>query len=190
MKPLDIDRRELPSSFRDIDVVVLIKILAYLWVQPHSASILFHRKDDVSKHHRHTRFHGSAPPSIQVEQYLLRIHKYACQEPSIFILLVLYAQRVHSLRPTFTLDAKSIHRFIITSITVTTKCFCDKYYTNAFYAKVGGVSVQELNVLELDLLYLLDWHLIVSLEAIQTCYEQILQVYHDRLIPMLDDNNK
>lgn len=186
----DIDEQAIPSSFQDIDVIILIRILACLWKDSKSASILFNRREDISKQYAHTRFHGNTLPSIQLEQYLLRIHKYACQEPSLFVLIVLYAQRVHLTRPSFILDSKSIHRFIIASITIMIKCFCDKYYTNAFYAKVGGMSVQELNALELDLLYLMDWHLVVSIETIQTCYEQILQIYHDYKKKLVLDSNK
>lgn len=39
---------------------------------------------------------------------------------------------------------------------------CFRHHNNAFFAKVGGVSIQELNRLELELLFLLDFGLVVS----------------------------
>lgn len=37
-----------------------------------------------------------------------------------------------------------------------------RHYNNAFYARVGGVSNAELNKLELELLFLLDFGVLVS----------------------------
>ena len=39
---------------------------------------------------------------------------------------------------------------------------CDRHYNNAFYARVGGVSNSELNKLEIELLFLLDFGVMVS----------------------------
>jgi len=44
------------------------------------------------------------------------------------------------------------------------KFFDDTYYSNAYYAKVGGVKAPEMNVLEVHFLRLIDWHLYVSPE--------------------------
>ncbi|OVA11169.1 Cyclin PHO80-like [Macleaya cordata] len=41
-------------------------------------------------------------------------------------------------------------------------CFVVGHYNNAFFARVGGVSNAELNRLELELLFLLDFGLVVS----------------------------
>ncbi len=38
----------------------------------------------------------------------------------------------------------------------------DSYYDNSFYAQVGGLSLDELNDLELDFLKMLDYRLYVS----------------------------
>mmetsp|Transcript_14983 Transcript_14983/g.49136 ORF Transcript_14983/g.49136 Transcript_14983/m.49136 type:complete len:94 (-) Transcript_14983:112-393(-) len=38
----------------------------------------------------------------------------------------------------------------------------DSYFNNAYYAKVGGIPTEELNQLELELLWRLDFRLFVS----------------------------
>jgi hypothetical protein len=38
----------------------------------------------------------------------------------------------------------------------------DDYYSNTFYAKVGGVTMQEINSLEIELSKLLKYHLFVD----------------------------
>jgi hypothetical protein len=64
--------------------------------------------------------------------------------------------------PRFTLSSLTCHRFIIASITVSSKGLCDTFCTNSLYAKVGGISVTELNVLEREFLEKIDWRLMVS----------------------------
>ena len=42
------------------------------------------------------------------------------------------------------------------------KLMDDKYYNNAFYAKIGGVTKQEINAMELEMLRLLEYRVVVS----------------------------
>ncbi|KAK6919396.1 Cyclin PHO80-like [Dillenia turbinata] len=43
-----------------------------------------------------------------------------------------------------------------------------EHYNNAFYARVGGISNAELNRLELELLYLLDFRVNASFRAFES----------------------
>ncbi len=63
--------------------------------------------------------------------------------------------------PLFTLSSLTCHRFIITSVAVSSKCLCDTFCTNALYAKVGGITVTELNILEREFLAMINWRLMV-----------------------------
>ena len=47
------------------------------------------------------------------------------------------------------------------------KLMDDKYYNNAYYAKIGGVAIGELNCMELDMLRLLDYRIAVTGPQIQ-----------------------
>jgi len=55
-----------------------------------------------------------------------------------------------------------VHRLILTSILVAVKFFDDKYYSNAFFGKVGGVSSKEVNRLEISFLRGIQFHLFVD----------------------------
>ncbi|KAM3403940.1 hypothetical protein ACQJBY_007190 [Aegilops geniculata] len=59
----------------------------------------------------------------------------------------------------------SVHRLLITSVVVAAKFTDDAFFNNAFYARVGGISTIEMNRLELDLLFNLDFRLKVNLET-------------------------
>ena len=64
--------------------------------------------------------------------------------------------------PRFTISSLTVHRFIIASVCLSTKALCDAFCTNSHYAKIGGIKVAELNVLEREFLAVLEWRLIVS----------------------------
>jgi len=50
------------------------------------------------------------------------------------------------------------------AIIISIKFLEDKYYKNEYYARVGGVSIKELNSLELEFLSLIDFNLFVNEE--------------------------
>lgn len=79
----------------------------------------------------------------------------------------------------FVMDSHNIHRLIIAAITVSTKFISDFFYSNSRYARVGGISLQELNHLELQFLILCDFRLIISVEELQR-YADLLYKFWDK----------
>ncbi len=61
----------------------------------------------------------------------------------------------------------NVHRVVITAILLAAKFFDDAYYNNAYYAKVGGVLVSELNGLEVDFLFRINFSLHVQPEVFE-----------------------
>ena len=59
----------------------------------------------------------------------------------------------------FELSSLNVHRVIITSVLLAAKFFDDTYYNNAYFAKVGGVPCNEVNALELEMLFFIGFHL-------------------------------
>ncbi|KAJ6289350.1 hypothetical protein OIU76_025210 [Salix suchowensis] len=55
-----------------------------------------------------------------------------------------------------------LYKLLVTSVMVASKMLDDVHYNNAFYARVGGVSNAELNRLEMEFLFLLDFGVTVS----------------------------
>ncbi|KAL9548285.1 hypothetical protein MBANPS3_005766 [Mucor bainieri] len=135
-----------------------------------------------------TRFHSRTPPNISLTDYLRRIVKYTSVEKSCLLILLIYIDRVCELHPHFTVSSLTVHRFLITAVTVSSKALCDSYCTNSHYAKVGGISTQEINALELEFLSLIDWHLASTGPILQQyyanlveqhpCYERVLSDHH------------
>ncbi|XP_073147591.1 cyclin-U1-1 [Henckelia pumila] len=107
-------------------------------------------------------FHGVREPGISLEKYIERIYKYTSCSPSCFVVGFVYIDRVLHKYPDSLLVSLNVHRLLLTSVLVASKILDDVHYNNAFYARVGGVSITELNRLEIELLFLLDFGVTVS----------------------------
>lgn len=107
-------------------------------------------------------FHGVRAPSISIPKYLERIYKYTNCSPSCFVVGYVYIDRLTHRHPDSLVTSLNVHRLLVTSVMVASKILDDEHYNNAVYARVGGVSNAELNKLELELLFLLDFRVMVS----------------------------
>ncbi|KAJ0259212.1 Cyclin-U4-1 [Hirschfeldia incana] len=107
-------------------------------------------------------FHGLSRPTITIQSYLERIFKYANCSPSCFVVAYVYLDRFTQRQPSLPINSFNVHRLLITSVMVSAKFLDDLYYNNAYYAKVGGISTKEMNLLELDFLFGLGFDLNVK----------------------------
>ncbi|THU44846.1 hypothetical protein C4D60_Mb02t11660 [Musa balbisiana] len=118
---------------------------------------LAERNDAVRRplalHHRASAFHGLTKPAISVRSYLERIFRYANCSPSCYVVAYIYIDRFLWRHPAVFLDSFNVHRFLITSVLTAVKFMDDIYYNNAYFAKVGGISLMEMNYLEVDFLF-------------------------------------
>jgi len=67
-----------------------------------------------------------------------------------------------------------VHRFLITTVTVASKGLCDAFCTNTHYAKVGGLGVAELNMLELEFLKKVDWKIVPEPSVMEAYYTSMI----------------
>jgi hypothetical protein len=72
-----------------------------------------------------------------------------------------YIDRLISKRK-IVLDSLNVHRLVVTSVMLAAKFFDDMYLDNQHYAAVGGVPKIEMNILELEFLFLLEFNLFVT----------------------------
>ncbi|CAK7275330.1 cyclin-like protein interacting with PHO85 [Sporothrix epigloea] len=82
----------------------------------------------------------------------------------------------------FVVDSYNIHRLIIAGVTCASKFFSDVFYTNARYAKVGGLPLAELNHLELQFLILNDFRLAISIEDLEAYATMLVEFYMREVI--------
>lgn len=120
-----------------------------------------------------TKFHAMKAPGISIQSYLERVHRYASCSNECFILALIYIDRLIQ-RNNFLLTELNVHRVVITSILLAAKFFDDAYYNNAYYAKVGGVLVSEMNGLEVDYLFRINFSLHATPEEFDRYRSELL----------------
>ena len=132
--------------------------------------------DDIPlKDGRLTRFHSRAPPGISIKDYLQRLTTHATLSPPILLSMVYYIDKLCALYPAFTISSLTVHRFLITSATVASKGLSDSFWTNSLYARVGGVSLKELALLELEFLWRVEWRIVPRPETLRDYYRSLVE---------------
>lgn len=123
---------------------------------------------------RMTCFHCVRDPGVGLGSYLDRVRTYFGCGSECFVIALLYIDRLHKLHPQIAVSKLSVHRLLITSMVLAAKFHDDLFFTNAHYAKIGGIRVEELNALERRFCQLLDWRLHVRPEEFEM-YHAIVQ---------------
>jgi len=121
-----------------------------------------------------TRFHTLRAPQITVKAYLNRIAKYSICSEECFILALIYIDRLIKYNGNFLVNSLNVHRLIITSIMLAAKFFDDQYFNNAYFGKVGGVSCKEINLLEIEFVFMINFNLYVE--------SKMFEMYNKRLL--------
>ena len=106
-------------------------------------------------------FSTKSPSNVTLQYFFGRIKKYTKIEKSTLISILIYADRMCTTSGII-LNPHNIHRIILGCLLLAIKYNEDVYFTNEHYAKVGGVSLEELNQLEYFTFLLLDFNLFIS----------------------------
>lgn len=123
-----------------------------------------------------TRFHALRPPQITIKDYLKRIAKFSHCSEECFVLALIYIDRLILSNRTFLVNIYNVHRLVIASVMVAAKFFDDQYFNNAHYGRVGGVSCKEMNQLEIEFLFMINYDLLVKNE-LYTTYDKRLMIH-------------
>lgn len=108
---------------------------------------------------RMTGFHAVRAPGMSLPEYMARIHQFFGCSGASYVQALILIDRLIKRHPDIVISPLCCHRLLLITTVVAAKFHDDVFYSNAYYAKVGGVAVREMNVLEMRLLSLLAWKL-------------------------------
>lgn len=163
-------QQALPSDYTECEPKLLAGLIATMLMR------LIHHNDTIPlKDGQLTRFHSRAPPGISVPDYMARLTFHATLSPPILLSMVFFIDRLSSCFKEFIINSLTVHRFLITAATVASKGLSDSFWTNSTYARVGGVSVKELALLEMELLMKCDWKIVPSPERLVEYYKGLVE---------------
>ncbi|KAF8995430.1 hypothetical protein BDQ17DRAFT_1392200 [Cyathus striatus] len=151
-------RVQLPPVFENVSIDHLVHLIADMLNR-----LMDHNDQIPLSPESLTRFHSRSAPSISVLDYLERIVKFTNVEKSCLLLTLHYIDQICARMPLFTLSSLT--------------CLCDAFCTNQLYAKVGGISVTELNLLEREFLSAIDWRLMCTREVLQEYYVNLVRTH-------------
>jgi hypothetical protein len=117
-------------------------------------------------------FNSRKVPSITINKYLMRIVKYSHPAYASIITTLIYIDKLCE-SSNLILTRMNIHRLLLSCFVISIKFNEDDYYSNEYYAKVGGVSLCELNKLEETILSLLDFSLFIDDELYDNYEKQL-----------------
>jgi hypothetical protein len=120
-----------------------------------------------------TVFHGLRSPNVSIHSYLTRIFKYTNVSSGCLVCALLYIDRFIQRNKNILLTSRSVHRLLITSVVVSMKFLDDLYYNNVYYAKIGGIPASEMNTLELEFLFRLNFDLHAPQEEYERYFREL-----------------
>jgi hypothetical protein len=128
-------------------------------------------KEIISKQNKMC-FSYNSIPKISIKDYLERIQEYTCLEQNTLILSLIYIDRLCEIGKII-LTYYNIHKILFGAILIAIKYNEDNFYDNKYYAKIAGVKISELKLMELNFIRFIDYQMFVP-EEIFTNYRDYL----------------
>ena len=118
-------------------------------------------------------------PIIKIEDYFNRLVKFSKMEKSTLLLTFIYIKRFIE-KEKYIIAFNNIFRLIISCSILAIKFNEKRAFKNSFYAKIAGLELEDLNNLEYNVFYRLDFNLRV---LDNDFYNLLLSIYKE------DSNN-
>eukprot|EP01105_Mastigella_eilhardi_P004225 TRINITY_DN1561_c0_g1_i7.p2 TRINITY_DN1561_c0_g1~~TRINITY_DN1561_c0_g1_i7.p2 ORF type:complete len:252 (+),score=72.38 TRINITY_DN1561_c0_g1_i7:145-900(+) len=118
-----------------------------------------------ARHPLTATFVAKRVPGVSIDEYFARLAHYAGLSLSSTVVALILVDRMTERNVTFAVTSGNVHRVLLAALVLSLKYLEDGFYSNAYYARVGGVPVSELNSLEVSALSLLQFDLYVSEET-------------------------
>ena len=121
------------------------------------------------------KFYSKKPPSIGLEEYLMRLHCYCPMSTAVYLATSLYIFRLAIVEKIIPVTSRNVHRLVLAGLRVAMKALEDFSYPHRRFAKVGGVSETELGKLEVSFCFVTNFELRVDKEEL---LEHALSISH------------
>lgn len=150
-------------------------------------------------------FCGLSLPPITLQDYIERLIHYLASVARVdnesgrdefvqsdlgvryIVASIIYLKRLTAAE-NFLLCSMNIHRLLITAITIASKMLDDFQPRNSYFAKLGGVTLQELNNFECIFCTLLKFDLVIRPEEYHELFNSVLSELERRNHFVLQDN--
>ena len=134
------------------------------------------KSDNINKNIK--PFMTESIPSLSIKDYLTRLSQFTKINESTIILILIYIDRIGKINK-FVLTYRNIYKLILASMVIAIKYNEDNFYSSEVYAKLGGLSVPELNYLEFQFLILIKFSLFIEKDLFNKYYYNLLSLQEE-----------
>ena len=112
-------------------------------------------------------------PVLSLNKFLVRIMKYTECENNTLIVAYLYIMKLIE-NESFVLGINNAYRLLLGAVVLAKKVLEDIRFNNAYYCDIGGISVNELNMIEFRLFTRINFDVNLKMEDVNKVYSQII----------------
>jgi len=112
------------------------------------------------------KFYSKQPPPISLEDYLMRIHKFCPMSTTVYLATSFYIHKLAVDECAIPVTRRNSHRLLLAGLRVAMKALEDLSYSHSRFARVGGVSENELSRLEISFCFLTNFEFKTSKETL------------------------
>jgi hypothetical protein len=123
--------------------------------------------DETEENFERIGFCSAPMPMISIKHFLERIHTHFGCSDECFIVALVYMNRLADLNASAIVCNRSVHRLVFVAMMLAAKMYDDKIRSNKYYAKIGGLHIEEVLTLELAFLQSLAWKLHIEPDEYQ-----------------------
>jgi hypothetical protein len=145
------------------------------------------KSDNINKNIK--PFMTESIPSLSIKDYLIRLSQFTKINESTIILILIYIDRIGKINK-FVLTYRNIYKLILASMVIAIKYNEDNFYSSEVYAKLGGLSVPELNYLEFQFLILIKFSLFIEKDLFNKYYYNLLSFQEEDNENIEEDNTE
>ena len=168
------------SEDKIIEILNLLtseQVISY--ISNYIVNLLIKNKDKIKRNIKDLNdpLYSNKIPMIKIEDYFIRLFKYSQMEISTLILSFIYIKRFID-KENFIIAFNNIFRLIISCTLLAIKFNENRIFKNIIYAKIGGIEIEDLNILEFNVFNRLDFNLRVFDNEF---YDVIYAIYKENL---------
>ena len=109
---------------------------------------------------------------MSIEDFLNKCLQYSNAESSTFIIMLIYIDRLCEING-FIINSFNVYKIIFSSLLIAIKYHEDDLFNNKYYAKIFGIKIEELNILENYFCKIINYRLFIDDDVFKTYYNNL-----------------
>lgn len=111
-----------------------------------------------------TRFNTLVPPKISIFNYIMFLRSKTRSSRSCFVIAMVLLDRLLKLQSGIQITPNTVHKLFLCSLMIASKFNTDLNLSNEQWAAIGGIRNEEINILEIEFLFLVKFSINVKKE--------------------------